>query len=213
MNDKEQLTTIFKFIKANGKGEIMKHKLAIIVALVLSSLASQADAEWVKGHYRNGSWVRSYWRGPRSSKSFSPTIFVVTPPPSETEIRDARLKRQKALWEQRKVMQAEYKASRLEKSKAEKYNRALREANRDPVHSQKMLRRAYLKKAEGLRVYMSKDLKYKVEASIVVSDGESTCTLLTKDGVEVTVEFTQLRTTDKMFLSGLGAYDIEFDVY
>lgn len=186
---------------------------AVIAILMMTIVVSEVEAEWVRGHYRkNGTYVKSYWRGPRSTSS-RPIIFVVQPPPSETEIRHARLKRQKALWEQRKVMQAEYKAKSLERSKAEKYARELRELNRDPVHTQKMFRRAHLKKAEELRVYMSKDLKHKVEAYVVSSDGESIATLRREDGVEVTVEFSSLRYSDKLFLNNLGDYNAEYDVF
>ena len=186
---------------------------AILIFLTLATIATEAKAEWVRGHYRsNGTYVRSYWRGPRSATS-RPIIFIAKPPPSETEIRHARLKRQKALWEHRREMQADYKAKSLERSKAERHNRELREANRDPVHTAKMIRRSHIKAAEGLRVYLSKDLKYRIEASVVATDGESIVLLRRADGVEITVEFEDLRATDRIFLSNLGEYDANYDVF
>ena len=110
-------------------------------------------------------------------------------------------------------MQAEYKAKSLERSKAERHNRELREANRDPAHTAKMFRRSHIKAAEGLRVYVSKDFKHRVEASVVATDGESMVLLRRADGVEVTVEFEYLRATDRIFLSNLGSYDSEYDVF
>ena len=175
---------------------------SLILSLIIISLTTSClSAEWVGGHYsRSGRWVPGYHRG-------FPTVVIQARPLSKWELKQQELNYKTSYMRKTQAMRYAYQERSRVKAAEAKEKRRLRKLALDPKVEALKFMYAHLKKAEGVRVYMSKDLKYRVEASVVATDGVSLVTLKKKDGNEVTVSFDKLRPNDRRFLYNLGAYE------